>query len=104
MALTVKRNTQRYFERGYVVCKDKFLSGWGGAARGSSFVALGVEQPEDVDVIFRNAKDRGDMKGCELRSSYLFLERKRGNNHVTIADRETFGQWYNPNRPFRKGK
>lgn len=83
---------------GFVVATDKFMSGWGGAAKGRSLYAISVENAKEADTVFASFKRRSEMKYVRIvRDIYRVKKAMRRGDHLSIADKTTADRFFEAN-------
>jgi hypothetical protein len=87
-----RRRDPSHQPRGFVVMRDKFMSGWG-KAPGNSYYAIAVETENEGYVVIANAADRSEMKNVRWSRT---LPRIRANDHLSVTDRHKAPRWFVP--------
>ena len=87
-----RRRDPSHQPRGFVVMRDKFMSGWG-KAPGNSYYAIAVETENEGYVVIANAADRSEMKNVRWSRT---LPRIRANDHLSVTDRHEAPRWFVP--------
>lgn len=81
----------------YVNMHDKFLSGWGGAAKGRSLYSIKCETLTQAEAIVKAAEDRSEMRRITIASK---PPKGRPGDTISIRDfADVSGPWkkyYNP--------
>jgi len=67
-----------------VVGTDTFMSGWGLANKGLSY-AVWACTPDDVDVIEKRIRNRGDMKRVRIVTLNGYTARGATHTHIYVA-------------------
>lgn len=81
----------------YVLCNDKFMSGWGEACHATNTIILPCASLEQAEVVERNAMDRPEQKNVRLVSNKPRL--RPGVVYSLLLD-DGHCYWYHTDRPF----
>ncbi len=91
----------------YVIMTDGFMSGWGQAEGGTSYLAIAVSNQAEADIVLANARARHEMRQIRVCKS-LPLQQIKPRDHLSIRDKSSAGRWFEPgafkeDRPRRRG-
>lgn len=88
-----RRTTVRKKPFGYIVCADRFMSGWGRAKDGISWMACEVRDEKEAEIVENNMWDRSEMYG------FTFVDPEdikdvAEEDHFSITDWVESPKWY----------
>ena len=75
---------------GFVVATDRFMSNWGGAEGGRSYVARPVRDDAERERVERLFENRDDFKRVRYVFGSEYKPRLRSNDHLHIYGFDTF--------------
>jgi hypothetical protein len=82
----------------YVMCNDKFMSGWGEAKNARNTIILPCQSYEQAEIVERNAQDRPEQKNVRIVSN---KPRFRPGVVYSLLTDDGSCYWFRTDRPFR---
>lgn len=78
---------------GFVVARDKALSGWGRAPR-NSYLAVPVQCVLEIPIVFENLEYRKEMKNIRWIQGVKCKIRMKAGDHLSIAPYDPCGRYW----------